>query len=177
MAKQLTVIKKEVASIKRANDKLRPKIGFVSRDILEWVSEHWDSSVLNNMTDALNGNDRSAMILFFKEFTPFKYDDVNGFGAMSGSKSSKAEKRDKSAGKIRDFLADETNDFWTWCEKNVKVESKETDFAAIFKRAAKRAHDKGGIATAEMMKLMVESGIDVAELKAAVASLSIESDK
>ena len=174
----LTVFNKKVASIKTRNANIKKDVSWASREALSLIVESWDISVCNKFVGAMNGNDRQAMVLFFKALAPFSFDAEKGeFGGISGSKTAKLTKREKSEAAIREFLADESNDFWTWCEANVKTDVKEVDYRGAFKRAAKKAHDKGQVATADMMKLLVESGIDVAELKAAVAALTIESDK
>lgn len=168
----LKAINKAISSLRTSEKNVIKQMSFISRESLAHVVEFWDVSVCNNVLSALSLNNRRTAVLFYKAFTPFTFNEVtNEFESIGDDKKAK---KARSEAAIRAFLDDQSNDFWTWAQSNVIISDKPVDFLGKVTRATKTAVDKGHVKTDEIIKAILAAGVSEAELKAAVAALTIK---
>lgn len=145
------------------------ELGLLSRELLSFIVETSDVRIVNTLLGrgadgklTLTVANRKAAGLFFQHFLPFSVDsdsDVVQFAKKKGKVF------DKAVEEIEKFLADETNDLWSWVDANVKMEQKAIDYAGKITKDIKKALDADdGLTGAEVMAAVMEGGITTADL-------------
>ena len=98
-----TTIDERIARLINSEKVTKKELGFISRELLEYVPETNDIGKVNRLLSVLTPMNKMTAIYFFKNFLPFRFDeDSRTFG-----KKLKGEKTlGKYSDKIETFLKD-----------------------------------------------------------------------
>lgn len=152
-----TEFNKAVKKIASAEKVTKEVLRTVSRDILVATHETGDIGFVNRLIAILTPVNKKVAILYFKEFTGFRYDDA---ALMFTTKNKRTYEEAHKA--YANFIAEPANNIWTWAERNVEIEkapfelSKVTDFV---KNAIKKA-ENAGKSKADVLAAVIEGGFD-----------------
>jgi hypothetical protein len=164
---KLSIINKSITSLGKSKAVYTAKSAQLSRDILTATLEHWDAQILNKFIDNIVDADKPKAIQFFRHFTPFMVAD-GIFHAIEGDrKKAKAN----AAEKIQ-LLLDGTDDFRSWAKSVKTTEPKTTDTAVSVINGCKKAL-KLGASPEQIIDALLLAGLDIAELKVALAAKAI----
>lgn len=148
---------KNLKALGKAEKLTRELVKDMSRDVLNALYVTEDSGKLNQFIAVLSPVNRKVAILFYREFSGFKWDEDE---AMFGKKDKKGY--DKAKGKGVRELEDPHFNLWTWSEKNIEMEVKPLDLAKITayaKGALKKANDQG-VPQSELIKAFFAAGFE-----------------
>lgn len=143
--KTINAINKDIDTLAKSEKVTKRTLAILSRDVLEYVylpnkqgvvSE--DISPINRILSVLTPVNKSAAILFFKNFLAWRYDDV----ANVFTKKNKKQYANKLT-HVELFLANEDSNIWSWIANNVKVEVKEIDWTSKLTKDFVGALDAG----------------------------------
>jgi len=162
-----------IESIKGAEEITRREVRALSRSVLSALHITENVGYLNKFLEVLTPVNRKAMVIYFQAFTGFHYDSK---GEVFTKKNKPAY--DEACAKAEKFLDDPMNNFWSYAQREIKVEGKEFSMDAVtkgvegfLKKAAKnnfsevdvmRAILKGGISADTIIAIMDDLGFDVA---------------
>lgn len=123
-------------------------LGELSRDLLSYVVDSGDVQPLNRLlglnsdgTFLLTAANWRIACMYFNHFIPHasSYDKIKDSGVLKGRRSkdmlmsfgkkNKSIKYDKKLELINEFLADESNNIWTWQADNVEMDKADADLA------------------------------------------------
>jgi hypothetical protein len=147
----------------------------LSREVLEAHHATENVGYINTLISTLTPMNRKTAILFFKEFSGFKWsDDTLTF-------ASKDKKRYEGKCAMSDkFLEDPNNNIWSWAERHIDVEKKPpTMLLDLIKERAKHWHDKAKkehISDADLLVAFFAGGIDPSAVVQALDKLGYELD-
>ncbi len=147
----------------------------LSRSVLEAHHATENVGYINSLISVLTPMNRKTAILFFKEFSGFKWAEE------SLTFTSKDKKRYEGKCAMADkFLQDPNNNIWSWAERNVEVEKKPATFLCdMIKERAKVWHDraqKEHISDADLLVAFFAGGIDPSAVVQALDKLGYELD-
>lgn len=161
-------------AIKGAEAIVRAEVRVLSRSVLEALHITENVGYVNSLLSVLTPINKKAMIVFFQAFSGFHYDSKS----ETFTKKDKQTYDDKEKASL-DFLEDPMNNFWSWAQREIKVEAKEFDMTVVtknmenlLKKAAKnkftqvdvlRAILKAGITADSILAVMDDLGFDVVE--------------
>lgn len=148
---------KNLKALQKAEKLTKELVKEMSRDVLLALHITQDSGKVNQFIGALTPVNRKVAILFFKEFSGFKWDEDD---ATFGKKDKK--NYDKAAKKANDALEDPHFNLWTWADKHVDVAKKPLKLADVTKfieKTLKRANEEG-IAQSEVIKAILDGGLE-----------------
>lgn len=118
----------------------RVQLGMLSRELLLYVPDTQDIAIVNRLVHILTPMNARTAILFFTHFLPWEIEkDDNDNFIRFGKKSKKLKVLTRKDKMIKDFLAAEENDIWTWAKANVKIEQKTVSMNDILVKAVKEA--------------------------------------
>lgn len=117
-----------------------------------------DIGYVNRLLGVLTPMNRKTAILYFKEFTGFKFDEAK----LEFTGKDKKHYEEKKA-QCLEFLADPLNNVWSWAERNVEVEKKAFDINKKAEQFLKQA-DKEGFKKVDVLKAIMAAGVSVDEL-------------
>ena len=163
----LTAINTKIATLANAEKVTKSVLSELSRDLIDYVliqGTH-DIAAVNRTLAVLTPMNKQTAVLFFGAFLPHKMNEDTG---MFGGLDKKA--KDKKLQLSTEFLADESNDIWSWAKDNVKVEAKEVDYIGKVTKAISQAIEKGHASQAELVKAVLAGGLDVAAIMAIMQS-------
>lgn len=153
---------------------VRSEVRALSRSVLEALHITENVGYVNAFLEVLTPVNKKAMMLYFQAFSGFHYDS-------KGETFTKKDKQtyDDKAKLSLDFLEDPMNNFWSWSQRNVSIESKEFSMDVVtknvenlLKKATKnkfsqvdvlRAILKAGITAESILEVMDDLGFDVVE--------------
>lgn len=155
----LNQINTRIEAIKASERTTKKELGLVSREVLEYTTEHMDAQVINRLVAVLTPMNKKTAIQFFSAFTPFKWVAETGvFGAV------KKKVKDQAIAAMQDFLATD-GDIWSWAEDHLKVEKKEPNFLSnITKNITKALESHKG--REEVMSAVLAGGLSVEDIMA-----------
>lgn len=144
----------------------------LSRSVLVATHETGDIQYVNRILQVVTPVNRKVCIVFFRHFVGFSFDNKLG---MFTKKSKK--RYAKALADYVEFIAEPTNNIWTWAERNIEVEQKPMDVEklgklakSIMTRAAEaslthgdvlRAFIKAGVTADDVIACLDELGFDV----------------
>ena len=166
-----------IAEIQAAEKITKVKLGVLSRDLLMYVPESDDIEAVNRLFEVLTPVNKSVAIEFFTHFLPWDAERDTGKNFIRfGGKTKGEKKRSRSVKNIKEFLADEKNNIWTWAETEIQVEKKKKDFAGMITRQVTKAlegdeaSDTPAISAADVLSAVFAGGVSLeAFLEAAEA--------
>lgn len=170
-----TTFNKAVKRLGAAEKVTKDVLRELSRSVLEahHATEH--VMYINQLVAALTPMNRKTAILFFKEFSGFKWSD----DTLSFEKKDKKRYDGKQAMSDK-FLEDPNNNIWSWAERNIEVEKKPATFLCdMIKERAKAWHDraqKEHISDADLLVAFFAGGIDPSAVVQALDKLGYELD-
>lgn len=148
----------------------------LSRTVLNAHHETQDVFYVNSLIEVLTPVNKRAVILYFKEFGGFIYDDK----AVRFVKKSKKQ-YPAAALKAQDFLADPHNNVWTWSDRNLKIEKQEYSLDQVTKTiqtAIGKSEKEGKFSKVDVLMAAFAGGFTVAELIEVMAlNAKTEADK
>ena len=166
-----------IAEIQAAEKITKVKLGVLSRDLLMYVPESDDIAAVNRLFEVLTPVNKRVAIEFFTHFLPWDAErDTDKNFIRFGGKTKGEKKRSRSAKNIKEFLADEKNNIWTWAETEIQVEKKKKDFAGMITRQVTKAlegdeaSDTPAISASDVLSAVFAGGVSLeAFLEAAEA--------
>ena len=129
-----------IAEIAAAEKITKVKLSILSRDILGYVMETDDIQSVNRLLEVLTPVNKRVAVLFFSHFLPWDAERTPEGAFVRFGKRSKGEKKlARSLKLIKEFLADVSNNIWTWADENVETDLKKKDFGGMIQRAVAKA--------------------------------------
>lgn len=156
----LSTIDARIESLNNAEKIVREELRSLSRDVLYALHEHGNIEVVNKVVQAnLTAVNRKAIIVFFKEWTGFHYDDA----AKMFTKKNKAQYDNVKESCLIALNEDPHWNFWSWAEREIVVEAKGFDPKKVTKfieNQMKKA-EKDGFKQADVIRAILAAGIEV----------------
>lgn len=169
--KLLDSIDARIEALNNAEKIVREELRSLSRDVLYALHEHGNIEVVNKVVQAnMTVMNRKAILVFFKEWTGFHYDDV----AKMFTKKNKAQYDNVKEACLLALNEDPNFNFWSWADREIVVEAKGFDPKKLTKyveNQMKKA-EKDGFKQADVIRAILAAGIEVdalAEILAAQA--------
>lgn len=128
----------------------------LSRSVLEAHHVTQDVGFINRLIGVLTPVNRKVAILYFQEFSGFKWNADSQ--AFTGKDKKKYDEQHKKA---LDFLADPLNNIWSWAAREVEVEKKDFDLDRLKKQlesTLKKAAD-AQFSQLQVLETMMEAGL------------------
>lgn len=121
-----TVINVRIDAIKASEAVTKAELGFVSRELLAYVPDSKDVGAVNRLLDVLTPKNREMVVIFFKNFLPWNYDDeaLIFVGMATGE-----AKRKRKIDACNVFLKKEENNIWTWAKTNIAPMERAKNYA------------------------------------------------
>lgn len=170
-----------VSALRASERVTKQELSALSREALALMLESEDirpiNAVLGVAEDGkaiLSPMNRKTAGLFFAHFCAFTKTEEGGL-LQFGKK--KAKIWDKKAAEIESWLADDSNDIWSWAEANIEMEKKAPEYAGKITKAIQKAlNDKDGyaISQVDVLKAVLEGGVSVDALIGLVQAISEE---
>lgn len=158
--KLLSTIDARIESLNNAEKIVREELRSLSRDVLYALHEHGNIEVVNKVVQAnLTPVNRKAILVFFKEWTGFHYDDV----AKMFTKKNKAKYDDKKKACLEALNEDPHFNFWSWADREIEVQAKGFDPKRVTKfieNQIKKA-EKDGFKQSDVIRAILAAGIEV----------------
>lgn len=160
---------KDVKAIGKAEASVKELLSLYSRDLLEALHKDANAAgelisdirLINGLIEVLKTTNRKVAILFFKEFTGFRFDEtLNKFTAKD--KALYVKKQEAAIA----FLDDPHNNLWTWADRNVEIAAKPLDISKVtagVKQWFKKA-ENDGIKKADVIKAIMDAGVTIEEV-------------
>jgi succinate dehydrogenase flavin-adding protein (antitoxin of CptAB toxin-antitoxin module) len=160
------VVYGRLEAIAAAEKITRVELSAMSRELLLYVPDSQDIDIVNRLLGVLTPFHRRGAILFFGHFLPWEQEkDAKGKFSRFGKKTKSEKSLAKKTDAIKEFLADETNDIWSWLDRNAEVKQK--DFSAMIARAIKKAlegdekSNTPAISADQVLEAVFEGGISL----------------
>lgn len=167
-----TKIKKSITALGKSEKLTKGIYSVLSRDILTYIGLNGSNDIdtVNRTLGVLTVANRKSSILFFDHFLPFKLDKKAGtFGhKLKGDKLLTAYDD-----KLKEFMADDGNDIWSWIDRNVTHEDKAKDFSTKLTNLVKRSlsDDKEAIDHKEVLAAVMSGGVSLKDLWSIIGDL------
>lgn len=160
-----TEFNKSLTRLARAEKITKTVLLELSRSVLSAFHATEDVAYINRLVAVLTPMNKATAILYFQEFSGFKFDDKE---KTFGKKDKK--RYDEVKAKALEFLADPHNNIWTWASRNVEMKKKDFDInqvKTVFSRLMKQA-DEEGFTAKDVLAQVFAAGV---ELDAVVAAM------
>lgn len=161
------VVMARLDAIANAEKITRAELGHLSREALTYVMDTQDIDFINRLMGVLTPMNKQTCILYFSHFLPWEHEnDKDDVFQRFGKKMLGDKKLAKRVALIEAWLADETNNVWTWAKDNVDI-SKKPDFKARVTSSIKKAleGDEGKevapLTSMELLAAIFEGGFDL----------------
>ena len=168
------VVYARLETIAQSEKITRVELGFMSRELLPYVTESQDIDIVNRLLGVLTPVNRRVCIEYFGHFLPWeKEHDKDDVFLRFGKKMLGDKKLSKKMAAIAEWLADEANNVWTWAEDNISVEVKKKDFAGTIVKDIQKAlagDEKSGtdpLTRAEIMSAIFLAGLTIEDMLSA----------
>lgn len=135
----------------------------LSRTVLEAMHITQDIGYVNRLIAVLTPVNRKVAIMYFQEFTGFKWNPDNQQFTTKDKKN-----YEERHAKALAFLEDPLNNIWSWAAREVEVEKKEFDLDRLKKQlegTMKKAND-AGFNQLQVLETMMEAGLKLDTLLA-----------
>lgn len=143
----------------------------LSRDVLEAWHATGNVAYANKLLLVLTPVNKKVAIAFFKTFSGYSFDDVQGMFTK------KSKKRYENAHKMfMESFADPHWNIWTWAERNIEVQQKAFDLEAVkkyFVNAVKKA-EGNGLTQTDVIKQIFAAGVTPAAIVQAFNEMAFE---
>lgn len=173
----ITAINEKITKLQASERITKAMLSELSRDLLEYVilDESMDIAAVNRTISVLTPMNKQTACLFFDAMLPFSFDEEH-------TSFTKLQKKllDAKTGLIEEFLADETQDIWSWAADNIKIEAKKVDYLAkITKDVTKALADEedNNSLTDVLAAVMASEEVDIASLMLAMEAINEPLDK
>jgi hypothetical protein len=172
---KLSVINTKITALGNAEKVTKAVLAELSRELLDYVmidGTH-DIAAVNRTIGVLTPVNRKVAIEFFGAFTSHKFNE--GTQAFGGKDR---KKHDAVLAECTEFLADETNNIWTWADKNIDVTPKPKDyFNKLAKLVEKALSDESeGILAVDVVNAILAAGIEESTLALILAERQADRD-
>lgn len=143
-------------TLKQSEAITRRELRDLSRSVLEALHMTEDSSFINRLIVVLTPVNRKVAIEYFKHFSGFHYDDK----LSSFTKKNKKVYAEKAQASF-EFLAEPSNNIWTWAERNIEVTAKEFTLDTVTKyvESTLKKAEKNGFNQADVMRAIIKGGM------------------
>lgn len=151
-AEKITVLEN---SEKMTRDLLRE----LSRDTLFSLHLHENIHNLNLLLKAkITPLNKKAIVLFFKEFSGFFFDEEN----CQFTKKNKRVYDEKKQASL-DSLEDPNFNFWSWADRAIEIQPAQFDLGKVTKyiESSIKKAEKSGFTKADLVKAVFEGGLDI----------------
>lgn len=162
-----------IDTLAQAEKITRKVLAELSRDLLIYVPESNDIEAVNRLMNVLTPMNKQAARLYFQHFLPWQAEnDTDGVFQRFGKKLQGEKKTQKKLDAIVLWLADESNNIWTWADQNIELKQK--DFKATVARAIAKAlegdekTDTPPLDRATLMEAIFEGGVTLEDMLAAI---------
>lgn len=160
---------KDVKAIGKAEASVKELLSMYSRSLLEALHQDKneagelisDIRLVNGIIEVLKTTNRKVAILFFKEFSGFRYDEtLNKF--TTKDKVLYAKKQEAAIA----FLEDPNNNIWSWADRNVEIAPKPLDTKQITANVQKwfKKAENDGIKKSDVIKAIMDAGVTIEEV-------------
>lgn len=143
----------------------------LSRSVLMAHHETQDVGYVNRLVAVLTPVNRKVAILYFKEYSGFKWNDDNQQFSVKDKKN-----YDERLAAALAFLEDPLNNIWSWAAREIEIEPKAFDLARLKKQlesTLKKSHDNG-ISQLQVIETMMEAGLTLDTLLGLMAKIKGE---
>lgn len=163
-----------IDSIKQSEEVTRREVRALSRTVLAALHCTENVGYLNTFLDALTPINRKAMVIYFQAFTGFHFDSKS----ESFTKKDKVLYAAKEAAALK-FLEDPMNNFWSYAQREIKVEPKEFTLDIVTKATENllKKAAKNHIKQEDVIRAMVKGGLTTESLIAVMGHMAIEEGK
>jgi len=143
--------------LKQAEKITKDTLRDLSRDLLCITHETEDIGFIRRTLDVLTPMNRKTAILFFKEFSGFKWSEDQAAFASKDKKH-----WDDIVARVVREMEDPHFNIWSWAEKNVQIEAKPFDLAkvTVFAKQAIKKAQENGIKQSDLLKAFFDGGFD-----------------
>lgn len=153
---------KAIKELGKLEAKVKPLLAQLSRDILALHSsdddQRNDVRIVNSLISQLSPVNKRIACLFFREFLPYTFDqETSTFGKLQKKEKIVADK----LAAMKEFLADESNNIWTWQNRNVDVERKKLTYEAKIAQLVEKSltAKKDAISQVDVLKAVFAGGV------------------
>lgn len=168
----LTTINGRIEKLASSERVTKAELGAVSREILTYTLQQWDSQVCNRLVSVLTPRNKQVAILFFKAFTPFVVDKTTGL--FSGIRNKEAKAKSEEA--IHAFL-ESGQTIWEWDkENNEDIEAKKPNYVGNITRNVKGAIESGSDRR-EIIQAVFAGGVSAEEVMAVLAAMEDQQEQ
>lgn len=181
MSNLKTSIYAMIEEVAAAEKITRKTLAALSRDMLLYVPDSQDIEAVNRLLGVLTPMNRRVAILYFDSFLPWEQEkDADGNFTRFGKKTKGDKKLAAAAKKIVDWLADESNNIWTWSDQNIELKQK--DFVGLLTRAIQKAldgdekTDTPALTQAQVVATIISAGVDIDTMLEGVETKMQEND-
>lgn len=167
------VVYGRLEEIANAEKITRVQLRELSRELLVYVPDTDDIDIVNRLINVLTPMNAKACVLFFGHFLPWEREkDNDGNHVRFGKRMQGDKKVNKRLELIKEFLADENNNIWTWADSNIEVKQK--DFKAMIARTIKKAlegdekSDTDPLTPTQVIDAVFEGGVTLEQMMEAM---------
>lgn len=129
------VVYARLDAIAQAEKITRVELGHLSRELLTYVVDTHDISIVNRLIGVLTPMNRKTAILYFTHFLPWIVEKENDAFSRFGKMMDKPKQVKKRVELIAEFLLDENNNLWSWAEENIEIEQKQVNLGDRLEQA------------------------------------------
>jgi hypothetical protein len=163
----LKTINGRITKIGNGERTFREEMSQVSRELLTYIRENGDIDAVNRLLNVLTPKNKENARKYFINFLPYQWNrQEERFGSKSKNKDVVA-KKDKM---MKEFLADEANNLFTWAGRTVQPrQAVQKDYSKEVAKVVDRAlsDDKQGIDIKTVLKSVLKTAIADEKMKLA----------
>lgn len=152
---------KALSSIGDAERVTKEALKTLSRDVLEAWHATGNVAYANKLLLVLTPVNKKVSVAFFKRFSGYSFDDVQGMFTK------KSKKRYEQAHKdCMEALTDPHFNIWTWADRHIEVTPKEFDVSAVTKymTSTLKKAEGNGLTQVDVIRAIFKAGIEPAAI-------------
>lgn len=133
------VIEGQITDLKNSEATTRKLLSLLSRELLEYVPADGDIGMVNRLLASVNHTTRNYCILFFSEFLEWNLGQNDAKEPVFTDKKTGKKVVAKIMAARLMFLAQASNDIWTWTKENTRGPQRKMDYAKRIANAVSAA--------------------------------------
>lgn len=157
------IIDAHIRVIGKGERTFKEEMSALSREMLPYVMEGGDIDAVNRLLDVLTPKNHDLAAKYFSKLLPWKLDNTT---KRFGGKSTNKDMVNKRKEAIETFLADETNNIFTWSAANNQSQQREqrpknyaTQISNLVEKALTETKEADRIDVKEVFKSAVKAAI------------------